>query len=303
MCCSGWSQKHWDEQLHSPQKPLCTADSREQWLLCAAAARRNRTSTFPSMHPMAVLNSMFPLSHPAWREQGLFWEIGSRRARNPLGSNKGHERASDGHRTPGKWSVPAVPCAVCINTGPCLPFFFFFLRFQSSTCQARHSLIKLVNTLSSPRLPTGVEGNHRRMHPRPPIPAAHPGSPSYLCALFLPCHTANLSITGNTALSYYLWELAFCDAAQAGIPIELSRLPAPRSSSRAEHLHCCSPGRVLSPSWGSVGVIYSPFKQTPRKHCMRLFCESLIFPQLKRGADQKSPPVFLVLSFAAITPC
>lgn len=156
------------------------------------------------------------------------------------------------------------------------------------TCQTWHSLIKLVNTCSSPRLPTGDERSNPEMHPPLPILATHLGSLSEYCALFLSCHTANLSSSGNTALSYYLWGLAFWDATQAGIPIELSCRSAPRPASWAKHLHFCSPGRVLSSSWGSVGVIYSPFKQPLCIHCTAGAFLSALCSQLrgKRTAVQ-----------------
>ncbi len=117
-----------------------------------------------------------------------------------------------------------------------------------------------------------------------PIPATHLGSLSQQCALFLLCHTANLSSTGNTVLSYYLWRLAFRDATQAGMPIELSCSPALRTASRAKHLHYCSHGRVLSSSRGSAGVIYSPFKQPLCIHC-RLFRH--IYLPTKSGTNHR----------------
>lgn len=145
--------------------------------------------------------------------------------------------------------------------GPCQ----LFLQSQSCTCQARHSLIKLVN--ASPLLGF-PKRNHSRKHRRLPIAATHLRSLSQRCALFLPCHTANLSSTRKCRIIILFMRagLLGCNSSRN---TNWALLP---SCSRA-----CLPGCALAlllPRWSvifklrlSAGVIYSPFKQTLCIHC------------------------------------
>lgn len=134
-------QKQWRGAVTLSSKASVCVDFREQSPLYAAAARRNWTFIFPSMHPVAVLNSMFPLLYPVWQERGLFWEIGSRQEQLKICLNKGAKCLPDRSQTLSKWSVP-VALSFLHKHWP-------FSHSQSCTCQTWHSLIKLVN---APRL-------------------------------------------------------------------------------------------------------------------------------------------------------
>lgn len=176
---------------------------------------------------------------------------------------------------PGQMISTNQHCAVCINMGPCHPLS----QSQSCTCQARHSLIKLVNALHLPgfRLVVNAIAPGRPRGCRSlPLTSGNPHS-TVLCSSS--CHTANLSSTGNTVLSYYLWGPAFWDAIQAGIPIALSCRPAPRPASWAKHLRHL-PGVVFKLRFSGCHL---------SRHCAHTvgaFCQSPIFAT-RRGTIHK----------------
>ena len=152
-CCSCFSPagNSWVERSRPPQKP-----PRACWFqgavtsLCCCCKKATEPVFFPSMHPVAVLNSMFPLLHPVWQEHSLFWKIRSRRERLkiPLRLNKGARASFRQIKKKKKTRVNDLyrrRCALCINTEP-----LSAISSYSPTCQAWHSLIKLVNTSLRP---------------------------------------------------------------------------------------------------------------------------------------------------------